>query len=155
DAAVPAKLAVVIGGPFPDAQRSEVLGLERRSLPLVHRIVGDAGEADLAVRPQLRPGPFDAGREILRLARRPRVEKTRRSAGAARVDPHAYVAVRHPTLGIDQLPVLIFVGRALLDLGTGLDDPQPGMFVAFLETAALGVGTVAQDHGKFAGSDGT
>jgi len=121
----------------------------RADHPLVHRIIRDAVDADLAVRPGLRARPFDTSREVLRLASRPRVEKAGRAAGSARVDPHTCVAVRHPALGIDQLPVLVFVGRTLLDVGVGLHDSHPGMFVVLLEAPAFGVGTVAQNRGIF------
>ena len=89
DAAVAAKLAVVVRRALPDAQRGEVLRLERRRLPLVHRVIRDAVQADLAVRPRLHAGPVDAGRDVLRLARRPCFEIARRAAGAARIHPHA------------------------------------------------------------------
>ena len=36
---------------------------------------------------------------------------------AARVDPYADIAMRHPFLGIHDLPVLVFVGRSVGDVG--------------------------------------
>src|SRR5262249_38655900 len=112
DATVAGELAVVVGGAFPDADRGEVRGLERRHVPLVHGVVGDAVETDLAARPRLGAGPFDAVVEVLRFARRPDLEIAGRAAGAARVHAHDGVAVRHPLLGIDQLPVLVLVAGA-------------------------------------------
>src|SRR5439155_2040166 len=98
---------------------------EGADLPLVHSVIRDAVDADLAVAPGLRAGPLDALIEILRLARRPHVEIAGRTPGATRVDAHAGIAVRHPLLRIDQLPVLILVARALEHLGRGLDQACP------------------------------
>ena len=74
DAAVAAQLAVIVGRAFPDAQRGQVRRLERRHLPLVHRIVGDAVDADLATAPGPGAGPLDAVVEVLGFARGPHVE---------------------------------------------------------------------------------
>ena len=145
NAAMTAQLAVIVGRAFPDAQRGEMRRIERRDLPLVHGVVGDAVDADLAVAPGLRAGPLDARIEILRLARRPHVEMAGRTPGAARVDAHAGIAVRHPFLRIDQFPVLIFVARALQHLGRGLGQARPVALVAFLERQPLGVGPVAEN----------
>ena len=79
DAAVMRHVAVEIGGAFPQADRGEMLGLQRRGLPLVLGVVGDAVEADLAVRPGLHAGPVDALRQVLRLAQRPDVDDARAS----------------------------------------------------------------------------
>ena len=108
-----AKLAVIVGRAFPDAQRREMRRPQRRHVPLVHGVVGNAVDADLAVAPGLRARPLDAVVEVLGLARRPHVEIAGRAAGAARIDAHDRVAVRHPFLRIDQLPVLVLVARAL------------------------------------------
>ena len=140
-----AELAVIVRRTLPDAQRGEMRRLERADLPLVHRVVGDAVDADLAVAPRLRAGPLDASVEVLRLARRPDVEVTRRAPGAARVDAHADIAVRHPFLRIDQLPVLIPVARALQHLGRGLGEARPVALVAFLERQPLGIGPIAEN----------
>src|SRR6186997_155348 len=88
---------------LPGADGGEVLGLQRRRLPLVLPIVGDAVEADLAVRPRLHAGPVDADREVLRLAQGPDVDHARRSTGAAAVDSDADVAVWHPFLRVNNL----------------------------------------------------
>ena len=53
DAAMMRHVAIEIGGAFPGANGGEVLGLQRGRLPLVLGVVGDAVEADLAVRPGL------------------------------------------------------------------------------------------------------
>ncbi len=68
-------------------------GSQRRSLPLVHRIVRDAVQADLAVRPRLRAGPVDAERDVLRFARRPHLEIALGAAGAAGIHPHQHIAL--------------------------------------------------------------
>src|SRR5947199_4136780 len=51
DAAVVTEVAIVIGGALPDADRGEMRRLERRDLPLVHRVVGNPVQPDLAVAP--------------------------------------------------------------------------------------------------------
>src|SRR6476619_1603572 len=94
DAAIVAKLAIEVGETFPHADRGEMLRLQVRHLPLVDRVIGNAGEADLAVRPVLLARPFDAIREILRLAWRPVLDVTGRAAATARVDAHDDVTVR-------------------------------------------------------------
>src|SRR5439155_235959 len=78
DAAVVTEVAIVIGGALPDADRGEMRRLERRDLPLVHRVVGNPVQPDLAVAPWLGGRPLDAVIEILGLARRPDVEVARR-----------------------------------------------------------------------------
>ena len=142
---VTAELAVIVGRAFPDAQRGEMRRAERGHLPLVHGVIGDAVDADFAVAPGLRAGPLDAPIEILRLAWRPHVEMAGRTPGAARVDAHAGIAVRHPFLRIDQFPVLIFVARPLQHLGRGLGQARPIALVAFLERQPLGVWPVAEN----------
>ena len=111
------EVAVIVRGALPHADRRQMRRLQRGDMPLVHGVVGDAVEADLAVAPRLRRGPFDAVVEVLGLARRPDLHHARRAAGAAAVDADADIAVGDPLLGIDDLPVLILVGRALGDLG--------------------------------------
>jgi hypothetical protein len=74
------------------------------------------------------------------------VDHPGRAAGAAGIDAHAGIVVRHPFLGVDHLPVLVLVGRAGGDIGMLLDHALPGARIAFLEGEALGIGAVAQDH---------
>src|SRR5205814_936672 len=66
DAAVMRHVAVEIRSALPQADRGEVLRLQRRALPLVLGVVGDAVQPDLAVRPRLQACPFDALRKIER-----------------------------------------------------------------------------------------
>ena len=68
DAAVVTEITVVVGRALPDADGGQVRWLECGDLPLVHRVVGDAVEPDLAGAPGLRGRPLDAMREVLRLA---------------------------------------------------------------------------------------
>jgi hypothetical protein len=89
DAAVVGRVAVAVGIALPDAERREMRRLQPGDAPLVHGVVGNAVEADLAVRPRLRRGPFDAVVEVLRFARIVMVERAGRAAGAARVDADA------------------------------------------------------------------
>ncbi len=153
DAAVAAKLAVIIRRALPDAQRRKMLRPQRRRLPLVHRVVRDAVDADLAVRPRLHARPFDARGNVLRLARRPHFQIARRAPGAARVDAQADIAVRHPFLRVEQLPVLVLVAGAFEHVRRRRDDAQPRALVGLLHGEALGVRPIAQDHRIFAVRD--
>src|SRR5690242_8669881 len=106
--------------------------------PLVHRIIRDAVDPDLAVAPTLRSGPLDAVVKIPAFARAPDVEHARRAAGAARVDADADIAIRHPLLRIDQLPVLVLVAGTLQHLRRGFGQARPIALVFLLERSALG-----------------
>src|SRR5690348_8244558 len=111
DAAVMTEVAVEVGEALPNADGGEVLRLQVRHLPLVDRVIGDAAQADFAVRPGLDAGPFDAVVEVPGLARRPMLDIAGRPAAAARVDAHADIAVRYPFLGVADFPALVLVGR--------------------------------------------
>src|SRR5262249_48397433 len=99
-----------------------------------------------AIRPRLHARPFDAEREILRLAQRPDVDHAGRAAGAAAVDAHADIAVRHPLLRIDHLPALVLVGRAGGHVGLVLAHALPLLAVEVLEVQPLAVGSIGEDH---------
>ena len=64
DPAVAGGVAVPVGGALPGAHRREPARRARGDVPLVHRVVGDAVQPDLAARPRLRRGPLDASREV-------------------------------------------------------------------------------------------
>ena len=98
-------------------------------------------------------GPIDALRQILRLAQRPDVDDARRAAGAAAVDADANVAVRHPFLRIDHLPILIFVGRTSRHVRLVGAHAHPLVLVKILEQQPLAVGPIGHDHGIFAVGD--
>src|SRR5204862_1728673 len=115
DAAMMRHVAVPIGGALPDAHGGEMRRAQRGDVPLVDAVVGNAVEPDLAVAPGLHAGPFDAVVEVLGLARREVVDRSGRTTAAARIHPHAGVAVRHPSLRVDHFPVLILIA------GTGGD----------------------------------
>src|SRR5437764_9667494 len=87
-------VTIPVSRAFPNAHRDQVRRLERRHLPLVDRIVGDAVEPNLAVAPWLDSGPLDAVVKIFSLARREMIDVTRRAAAASRIDAHANVAIR-------------------------------------------------------------
>ncbi len=150
NAAVMRHVAVPVGRAFPHADRGEMRRLQRGDVPLVDAVIGDAVEADLAARPRLHAGPLDAVVEILGLARREVIDEPRRAAGAARVDAHADIIVRHPLLRIDDFPVLILVGRAGGDVGVLVDHALPRARVAVLEGEVLGVGPVGENDGELA-----
>jgi hypothetical protein len=145
DAAMVRHVAVPVGRAFPDDHRGQVRRLERRDVPLVDAVVRDAAQTHLAVRPGLHARPFDAVVEVPRLARRKVIDVPGRAASAARIDPHADVALRHPLLGIDHLPALVDVARAVRDVRVLGDHALPRARIAVLEREALGVGPVAQD----------
>ena len=145
DAAVVRHVSVPVGGAFPDAHGGEVQRLQRGRVPLVDGVIGNAVQADLAARPGLHARPLDALVQVLRLARREMLDAAGRTAGAARVDAQAGVALRHPFLRIDDFPVLIFARRAVRDLRMLVDHALPGARVAVLEGEALGVGPVAEE----------
>ena len=153
DAAVVRHVAVEVGRALPQADRREVLGLQRGGLPLVLRVVGNAVEADLAVRPGLDAGPIDALLEVLRLAQRPDVDHALGAPGAAAVDADADVAVRHPLLGVDDLPALILVGGAGRHVRMAFAHPPPLVAVEVLEMQPLAVGAERHDHRIFALGD--
>jgi hypothetical protein len=147
------KLAVVIARTFPDAQRREMRRPPRRHMPLVHGVIGNAVDADLAVRPGLRACPFDAIIKVFGFARRPHFEISGRATGATGIDAHNGIAVGHPLLGINQLPVLILVARALQRFGKGFHQPHPRALVCFRKGKTLGVRPIAEDDGILAVSD--
>src|SRR5580658_1971657 len=112
DAAVPGEVAVEVAAALPRADRGQVRRPQRCDLPLVDRVVGDTEQPDLPRAPGLDSGPLDALVVIAGLPRREDVEVPGRASGAARVDPDHDVAVRHPLLRVDGLPVLMQAGRA-------------------------------------------
>src|SRR5499433_2184269 len=146
DAAVMGHVAVPVGGALPDAHGRQVRRLQRRLVPLVDAVIGNAVEPDLTVRPGLHAGPLDAVVEILGLARREMIDDAGRATAAAGVDAHAGIVVRHPFLGIDHFPALVEVARASGDVGMLFGHALPRARIAILEREALGVGTVTQDH---------
>src|SRR6266403_771498 len=123
----------------------KVQRLQRGRVPLVDGVIGDAAQADLAARPGLHARPLDALVQVLRLARREMLDAAGWAAGAARVDPQTGVALRHPFLGVDDFPVLVFVRRARGDLGMLADHALPGARVAVLEGEPLRIGPVAKE----------
>ncbi len=154
DAAVVRHVAIPVGRAFPDAHGGEVGRLQGRHVPLVDGVVGDAVEAYFAARPGLSRRPFDAVVEIPGLARREMIDEPRRAAAAARVDAHAGVGVRHPLLGVDHLPILVFVAGAGCHVRVFLRHALPGARIAVLEGQTLGVGAIGEDDGIAAFLDG-
>src|SRR5215831_1613041 len=146
DAAVMGHIAVPVGGALPDAHGGQVRRRKARDVPLIDRVVGDAVEPDLAVRPRLHAGPFDAVVKILRFPGREMIDKAGRAPAAARVDAHAGVVVRDPFLGIDHLPALVKVARSGGDVGVRVGHALPGARIAIMKSKALRIGAVAQDH---------
>ena len=146
NAAVVRHVAEPVGGAFPHADGGEMRRLQRRHVPLVDAVIGDAVEPDLAVRPRLHARPFDAVVEILGFARREMVDEAGRAAGAAGIDAHADVIVRHPFLRIDDFPVLVLIGRAGGDVRMLVGHALPGARIAVLEGEVLGVGAVGEQH---------
>ena len=138
-------VAIPVGRAFPDAHRGEVRRLQRGDVPLVDAVIRDAVEPDLAVRPRLHAGPFDAVIEVLGLARREVIDVAGRAAGAARIHAHARIAVRHPFLRVHHLPALIEVRGSRCDVGMLFHHALPRARIAVLEREAFGVGAVGED----------
>src|SRR5581483_5642308 len=130
-------LAVRVVPAFPDADGREVRWVRRGGTPLVAGVIRDAVHAHLARAPGLRRGPLDAQVDVVRLARVVVAQEPRRAPGAARVDADAGVAVGHPLLGIDDLPVRVAVGGARDRVGIVARHDLPRRLVAVLERQAL------------------
>ena len=140
-------VTVPVGCALPDAHGGQMRRLQRGHVPLVDGVVGDAVEADLAVRPWLCGRPFDAVVQVLGLARGEVVDEARRGAAPARIEAHAGVVVRHPLLRVHHLPALVLVGGARRHIGMPVGHQLPGAGVAVLEGEPLGIGAIAQDCG--------
>src|SRR3546814_10423681 len=82
------RIAVPVGVAFPRADRRQMRRLQAGDAPLVHRIVGNAGETDLAVAPGLPGRPFDALVEVLRLPHRMVIDDAGRAPRPARSEEH-------------------------------------------------------------------
>src|SRR5215469_13145713 len=93
-------VAVEIIGALPGQECGEMRRLHRRDAPLAGGIVGNAEQADLAVRPGLHAGPFDRIVEIAELFRRVRRQPPRRFAGATAVDLDDDVSVGNEAFGV-------------------------------------------------------
>src|SRR5207247_10156448 len=103
-----------------------------------------AVEPNLAVAPWLDSGPLDAVVKIFSLARREMIDVTRRAAAASRIDAHANVAIRHPLLRIDDLPVLILIARACYNVRVRRGHGLPLVRITVLKGKPVRVGAVAE-----------
>ncbi len=146
DAAMVRHVTIPVRRAFPDAHRCQVRWLPAGNLPLVDPVIADAVQPDPAVAPVLRSGPLDAVVEVLRLARAEMVHITRRPPATTAVDAHARVAVRHPFLRIDHLPVLVAVARSGGHVRMLLNHAVPGARIAVLEQQTFGIGPVGEQH---------
>lgn len=138
-------VAVVVGIALPDADGGKARRVERRDAPLVSGEIGDAAHANLAGAPGECRDERDAVVEVGRLARTVDGEEARRAPGAAAVDAHAGVAVRHPLLRVRHLPRLVEVGGASERVGVVACENLPRRLVAVLEGEALAVGPIGED----------
>src|SRR5262249_53927619 len=77
NAAVMSHVAVPVRRALPNANGREMRRLQRSHMPLVDAVIRYAVEPDLAVRPWLHAGPFDAVVEILGFARREVIDHAR------------------------------------------------------------------------------
>ena len=149
------RIAIPVGGALPGAHRGQMRRLLARRQPLIHGVIGNSVNSHLGVGPWLHPGPLYALAEILGLTRRKVIDVPRRTAGAARIHAHHRVAIGHPFLGIENLPVLVLVGRTVGDIRMSGDHDVPCPRVALLKRQALGVRTIGQQHRMLAASRGT
>ena len=69
NAAVTTQLSIVVRRPLPDAHRRQMGRPECADIPLVHRIIRNAVDADLAIAPGLCARPFNALVKVLRFPR--------------------------------------------------------------------------------------
>ena len=77
DTAVIIGIPVVVSGPFPDAHRGQTGRLQAGHMPLIDGVIGNPVQTDFSSRPGLDAGPFDAGAEILGLARGTYIDNAR------------------------------------------------------------------------------
>jgi hypothetical protein len=83
DATMVAQVTVHVGRTFPGANGGQMRRLQSSSLPLVHGVVRDAVQADLAVGPVLHAGPFNAIVKVHSFLGTPQLHETWRHACAA------------------------------------------------------------------------
>ena len=144
---MPDLLAIKFLAALPDTAGGQMGRREARDVPLIDGVIGDAVHADLATGPRLDRSPFDAVVNIYCPTLRPRIEISRTTAAATRVDPYANIAVRDPFLGIDHFPVRILIRRALGRFGIATRHSPSGRRVALLKGQSLAESAVGQDNG--------
>src|SRR5258708_12739456 len=103
---------VPTGRTFPDTYPLGVGRLQRSHLPLIDRVIRDAVQADVAVRPGLGTGPLDAFIKVARFPGRKMIDISRRSSGPARVDPHPAITITSPLYPFHPSPILPLVSPA-------------------------------------------
>ena len=96
DAAMISEFAIPVGEALPGIERGQRGRPQRRDQILDGGEIGDAGHADLAVRPRLRRQPADRVEAILGFLEAVMVEVPFRLPGAARVDDGDGIAARTP-----------------------------------------------------------
>ena len=146
DAAVMRGVTVEIRGALPHAHSGQVRWLQAGHVPLVHRVIRDAIQPDLARAPRLPGCPLDAFIQVAGLPRRVWVEQARGAPRAAGVHPHAGVAIGDPLLRVNDLPVLVLVARATRHIRVLPGHELPLIGIPVLEGQPLGVWAVGQDH---------
>src|SRR6516165_333887 len=112
--------------------------------PLVDGEIGYAAQPDLARAPGLRRRPLDRVVEIDRLRERPWFAFAGRLPAAAPVDPHRGVALRHPPLRVDGLPVH---QRVRLFLQVARRNPQLVLLIRTqIQDGGKGAGIIRPEH---------
>ena len=121
--------------------------LQRGDPPLVHRVVRDAAQANLAVAPGLRARPLDAVVEVTRLLRREDIEHARRAARTARVHAHNRVSRRDPALRINGFPHHVLAAGTVENLRVLGEKPLPARReVSIAPRKPFPVGAHGEDH---------
>src|SRR5262245_7861999 len=112
--------------------------------PLVDGEIGYPAQPDLARAPGLRRRPLYRVVEIDRFRERPRFALAGGLAAAAPVDPHRGVALRHPPLRVDGLPVHQWVR---LFLQVARRNPQLVLLIwTQLQDGGKGAGIIRPEH---------
>ncbi len=136
---------IAIRRALPHADGGEVLGLAGSCVPLVDGVVGDPVETHLPGAPRLDAGPLDAGHQVVGLTWGEHVDVAGGAPTSPGVDTDHHVAVGHPLLGIDHLPVLVSVARTRFHIGVLAGHQPPLVGVALLKGQSLGVRPVGED----------
>src|ERR1700712_7600 len=97
-------VAIAVGRAFPWNHRRKMRRLQSGNTPLIHGVVRDPVQPDLAVRPIARTSPFDRMEKVERLPFRENIKVARRTAGAPRVDANNPIAPPPPNSGITVSP---------------------------------------------------
>jgi hypothetical protein len=153
-AAVVTEVTVEVRRAFPNTDSGEMGGLELGDLPLIHTVIRDSVEPNLAITPWLNAGPLYAIVEILGLLWAPERHISRGGTSTPGVDTNTDIALWHPFFRINHLPVLILIARVGGHIRILLCHTVPGCLVSLLKGEALAVGAITHDDRILSRLDG-